>query len=193
MPEIVAYPLYHSSRRAKSAPMPFFWQAGGCVSPAQVQQFDWLANVLLPMPLSLQLEDTPVQLVCESIRGEFLTLTANPRIAWQVATAERLKHLIEMPMDWDERGAEPVTVDVVTAAIDILNRWMQPTTAIPALIPSSTGSLQLEWHERGLDLEIEVEANGKAHVGFEDADEEWDRGLGESDRILRKAFERLSS
>jgi hypothetical protein len=51
----------------------------------------------------------------------------------------------------------------------------------PALVPTSAGGLQLEWHRAGLDVEISIELNGEADI--------WIKG-GDVASIARHALQR---
>ncbi len=54
---------------------------------------------------------------------------------------------------------------------------MQFNTPVPQVVPSANGSIQLEWHTLGIDLEIEVESLSAFHVFFsdgQDEDPEWE-------------------
>jgi hypothetical protein len=38
----------------------------------------------------------------------------------------------------------------------------------PSIVPTSDGNVQLEWHTRGIDLEVEIKSNNKMYLSFED-------------------------
>ena len=47
---------------------------------------------------------------------------------------------------------------------------MDDDTPAPALVPMSDGSIQMEWHTLGLDLEIRLLSGADLEVYFEDLD-----------------------
>ena len=56
-----------------------------------------------------------------------------------------------------------------------------PTDTLePTVVPTSKGSVQLEWHEHGIDLEVEILSPYRIHVSFEDeldSKNNWEREL----------------
>jgi hypothetical protein len=73
-----------------------------------------------------------------------------------------------MEHGWDSYGAPPVLREVSFFALEILNHVMRPRTPIPQVVPSSVGGIQLEWHEKGIDLEIHIIAPYQCEVWFQD-------------------------
>lgn len=47
---------------------------------------------------------------------------------------------------------------------------MQPDTPSPQIIPTAMGTIQLEWHLRGIDLEVEALPSGLLHISCEDGE-----------------------
>jgi hypothetical protein len=45
---------------------------------------------------------------------------------------------------------------------------MQPDTPSPQIIPTPRGAIQLEWHLRSIDLEVEALPSGLLHISYED-------------------------
>ena len=52
-------------------------------------------------------------------------------------------------------------------ALSVLESILQPKTPAPQVIPLSNGGLQFEWHENGVDLEIEISAPYKLFASYE--------------------------
>lgn len=61
----------------------------------------------------------------------------------------------------------------------------------PQVVPTQAGGLQLEWHRKNLDLEIEIGPNGRAQAYLEDAavDEPIEADLAEGLDRIRGALE----
>jgi hypothetical protein len=74
---------------------------------------------------------------------------------------ERLQELASLPAGWNSYNAKPVSSKSVhrlaTTLFDIVLRDDLPTGAI---VPTSAGGLQIEWHRRGADVEINVPPAG---------------------------------
>jgi hypothetical protein len=89
--------------------------------------------------------------------------------AWLESTNESLRELLALPPNWDSYGAAPIQVESVMASIDLLRAIMRDDTPAPAVVPTSRGLVQLEWHRDGVDLEIEVRSLGKYSAYFENS------------------------
>lgn len=86
-------------------------------------------------------------------------------IAAAIASLDaRLDQLAALPADWDGHGAPPVDPAILTAVRD----WGQamPGWALapaPAVVPLSSGTVQLEWHVGPRVLELEFETANVIH------------------------------
>lgn len=87
---------------------------------------------------------------------------------WQKIVRDRITHLLEMPEGWDSYAAPSISHDIGMFALVILNNIMGPRTPAPSVVPTSTGGLQLEWHEKGIDLEIHVMGTYLCEFSVED-------------------------
>ena len=76
------------------------------------------------------------------------------RDRWIAAVTARLRELIAMAPGWDGHAGRAPELAYISQAIAFLARVMGPGTAPPAMVPTSDGGLQLEWHRSGLDVEI---------------------------------------
>ena len=45
---------------------------------------------------------------------------------------------------------------------------MRPRTPVPQVVPSPVGGVQLEWHEKDIDLELHITAPYECEVWFQD-------------------------
>lgn len=88
---------------------------------------------------------------------------------WRKEVKQRLEDILTLDEGWDGYTAGPLRRDVVAFAIQVLHQVMHPTTPPPHVIPMSHEGLMIEWHEHGIDLEIEIETPGHLWVSFEDA------------------------
>lgn len=60
-----------------------------------------------------------------------------------------LRHLLELPEDWDTYGAPRISQDAIRTA--------QAMTAVPTAL----GGVQLELHAAGVEIEIEILPSGR--------------------------------
>ena len=110
---------------------------------------------------------------------------------WLVSTSDRIIELVRLPFGWDGHDGRPVNFDVADFAVQILLQTLELDGPAPLVVPLSYGGLQLEWHEQGIDLEIEVEAPNRIFVSFEDREtgetfeQEFSTDYTEVTRIMR--------
>src|SRR5437870_3472186 len=97
------------------------------------------------------------------------SLVNGPQPEWLVKTDRALQELLALPQNWNSYGARAIQPDVVRAASDLLRNVAQNDTPPPAVVPTVHGGVQLEWHTRGVVLEIEIESPEQWHVSFEDS------------------------
>lgn len=88
---------------------------------------------------------------------------------WLDHVMVRINRLLDLPSGWDSYQARAVDMDSVNIGLDVLLRTMQPETPLPQIVPTSRGTIQLEWHLRGIDLEVEALPSGLLHLSYEDA------------------------
>lgn len=91
-----------------------------------------------------------------------------PTAAWQVDVVRRLLKLRELSPGWDGYGAPPLSPDAAWFTIELLGKIMRPRTPAPHVVPSSVGGIQIEWHEREIDLEIHIAAPYQCEVWYHD-------------------------
>ena len=73
------------------------------------------------------------------------------------AALRRAVHLLALPENWDSYGAPKITSSAVDAAL----RLRAALATEPAMVPTSKGGVQLEWHDRGFDVELELLPDGQ--------------------------------
>jgi len=81
---------------------------------------------------------------------------AEPQRRWEVEAVRQLVKFADLPENWDSYGSTRLKKDAGHFALEILQKIMRPRTPIPQIVPTSTGGVQLEWHEKGIDLEINI-------------------------------------
>jgi len=115
--------------------------------------------------------------------------------AWLAQTEEEIQAFLRLPENWNSYGARPIAPHTLRAAMELLNDIVRSDTPRPIAIPTAGGGVQFEWHTRGIDLEIEIDAAEQVGVFYADpaADEEWELVLGSEELTpLCKPMERLS-
>jgi hypothetical protein len=87
---------------------------------------------------------------------------------WLRPVVGELESLLRLPTNWDSYGARPIDPRAAGATLSLLTATMQPNTPIPSIVPMSRGDIQVEWHLRGMDIEVVVPAEGPIRIWQED-------------------------
>ena len=51
--------------------------------------------------------------------------------------------------------------------LSVLNDVMRTRTPIPQVVPSAGGGVQLEWHQKGIDLELHIAGPYQCELWFQ--------------------------
>ena len=113
--------------------------------------------------------DAKMELICEC-----------PLPAWLPSVVAKLDELTSLPTNWNSYRAAPVKRPCLLAAVELLVATMRDNSPTPAVVPTNRGTVLLEWHQRGIDLEIDVLGPDRFHVVAEDPSRgiEWESDVG---------------
>jgi hypothetical protein len=113
---------------------------------------------------------------------------------WVQPTVANLLAMFELEPNWDSYQAAPVEKKSIESAVSLLLATMDQDSPPPAVVPTSVGGVQLEWHQGGVDLEIEVRPTGSAHVYSRDRQSgaEWEGEIPSDVERLRGTILTLS-
>ncbi|UIY25901.1 hypothetical protein LZK76_10920 [Rhizobium leguminosarum] len=75
---------------------------------------------------------------------------------WWPSLQARFNELASLEKGWDGYQGRPVIFTVATFAANLLERICIEGISEPALVPGSDGTMQIEWHKNGFDVEIDV-------------------------------------
>lgn len=87
---------------------------------------------------------------------------------WLWETAESLGTLLTLEDNWDSYGAKSVSPETILATFELLIAIMDDHSPRASIVPTPMGNVQIEWHRSGIDLEIEITADGKYSVLYDD-------------------------
>lgn len=156
---------------------------------------------LLSPTTSVNLTDEET-LSSANVRQSFAQISIRkPRIVvrgrlsrWASPVLSQLFELVALEANWDSYGAPPVKNQRVVQAFNLLKSIMREDTPGPSIVPTNDGSLQLEWHTAGIDLEVLLLGDNSYNVVFEDhqSGEEWEATLSSDLSRLVDAVSRLS-
>lgn len=92
----------------------------------------------------------------------------DPSRRWEVEAVHRLLQFAYLPEGWDGYGGTPLKLDVGFFALNVINNVMRPLTPMPQFVPTASGGVQFEWHEKGIDLEFHITGPYDAEMWFQD-------------------------
>src|SRR5579864_440919 len=73
-----------------------------------------------------------------------------------VPAVQKMIELLELPTGWNSYSASQIKKENVNFAVGLLAQVMRADTPTPQVIPMVGGGVQLEWHTRGINLEISI-------------------------------------
>jgi hypothetical protein len=115
--------------------------------------------------------------------------------SWLSEANRELDGLLILEPGWDSYGAKRIDPEAVESARQVIRAIARPDTPAPSIVPTSSGGVQIEWHTRGIDLEIELQPNDRIFIIFEDlgSGEKWEQEASRSQlRQVKEAVRRLS-
>jgi len=78
--------------------------------------------------------------------------------AWLTPAVQSLLDLLRLPQNWDGYGAAQIQEQLAQKALMVLVEVMENDAPAPSVVPLSDGGIQVEWHRRARNLEIEFPA-----------------------------------
>jgi hypothetical protein len=81
------------------------------------------------------------------------------------AALSRIRTLAQLESNWDSYNGVPLQASAVLHAVHLLGAIFQyDDVPLPAIVPTSAGGLQLEWHRANATLEMEVSPDKDVEV-----------------------------
>ena len=99
--------------------------------------------------------------------GELIVTIEGTPPGWFQPTLDSLAKLLLLREDWDTYGAPPIDRAIVPAALQLAVDAFCDNTPAPAVVPTSSGGVQYEWHTRGIDFEIEFCSPSRMRLYYE--------------------------
>jgi hypothetical protein len=109
-------------------------------------------------------------------------------------SVEAVLDLLTLPAGWNSYSAEPVAQHTAIRAIRLLAELLGPDTPQGAVVPTVRGGIQLEWHTKGVNIEVYVESPDEVSFFAEDvaAGETVEEPLAGHEYELRSWLQRIS-
>lgn len=114
--------------------------------------------------------------------------------SWRKSAFDRLSALGSLRPNWDSYGAAPVSIHAITKAARLLHWLADREAPAPQIVATADGGVQIEWHVKNADVELDITAKGVATIDVEDlATGELTSSPVEQDALaLRSALSRLA-
>lgn len=78
------------------------------------------------------------------------------RSEWVEELRPKLNELTSLRIGWDGYKGLPVSFDCASFGADLLEKLCQVSVPAPSLVPGSDGTMQIEWHVGGFDIELDI-------------------------------------
>ena len=75
---------------------------------------------------------------------------------WMRQLKGRFEDITGLDTGWDGYGGKSVSFGCANFAANLVERLFVPYVPPPELVPGSDGSLQVEWHRRGISVELDI-------------------------------------
>lgn len=79
---------------------------------------------------------------------------------WYESLMNHITELHNLPFGWHETDSVPVSSGASVTLLYALHVLYREGVPAPQIVPGSDGSVQLEWHFNGADLEIDINTDG---------------------------------
>ncbi len=162
-----------------------------------IQALPWTNSLFQPKwgsegSEAIAFADPDVARVSGTVLPEARRLAASalesPFPAWLRPTVQALTDLLQLPQNWDGYGAAQVRKQIAQQALLVLVEVMENDAPIPGIVPLSDGGVQVEWHRRGKNLEIEFPTDEAPSYYYYEDDSEL-----ESEGQISRNYDRLQA
>jgi hypothetical protein len=75
---------------------------------------------------------------------------------WLASLTKRFEDVVSLMPGWDGYQGRPVSFSVAVFAANLLEAIYVETLDAPSIVPGADGSLQIEWHMFGFDIEVDI-------------------------------------
>jgi len=107
------------------------------------------------------------------------------------AIAKLINQFLSLDTNWDTYGGKPTTEVAARKAMNIITSLLSEGARAPAVVPVNNGGVQIEWHNGGWDVEIEVHPDGSVSTFIDNGvfNREWENHQLPQDRQFIEALQ----
>lgn len=91
---------------------------------------------------------------------------------WIEPISKRLRELMHLKAGWDGYSGRPLSQENAVFAMSILSAVMDQSIPVPSLVPTVSGSVQIEWHTLKGDIELRIHRPNSVHAWFSSVDDD---------------------
>lgn len=111
---------------------------------------------------------------------------------WWYVIEERLRELLELPQNWDRRGASRIAEEDMVDALRFLQRVMRDGTQAPWVGPLVSGGIELAWRQGEVEVEAVFDhARDERELLVSVGESEWDSPIDQAESLFATVVDRL--
>lgn len=92
--------------------------------------------------------------------------------SWLRTVLSEFERLTSLEADWDGYGAPVIQPSLIIHTLNFLEATALESGPAPAIVATGRGSIQLEWHRRGHEIDVEIAPDGSFEASVESPNEE---------------------
>ena len=119
-------------------------------------------------------------------RGSLIVESMCPKAEWLEKTLEGCERVLGLKSNWDTYGSREIEPQNVVFGLQLLADILEKEGIAPAVVPTSSGSIQFEWHRHGTDFEICILSPGYFSFSFSDGKSETSSDFSSNVDLLRE-------
>lgn len=109
---------------------------------------------------------------------------------WLNKTITDMVRLLMLPQDWNSDSPNRIEPKVIEKILSLL-LVIDPDVNPPTVVPLTQGGIQVEWHQNGIDFEIEALNSGKLEFFFSGPTGEKEGTIEDDSTVLKQYWHYL--
>jgi hypothetical protein len=125
----------------------------------------WVHNYPSPFD-TMSLPEVGISIRENAVTVSFNTVSEISSTKWFNRTITELIRLLWLRKDWNSDNPKQISPKAVERILAVLLAILDSDSTPPIVVPTTRGGVQVEWHQKGIDLEIEAFDSGKLEYFF---------------------------
>lgn len=130
------------------------------VSGSLSERPDWMLGYSIVRPAAIIPQSKPLDATSKN---------------WKSVLSDNVRGLSSLAQGWDGPKSIPISPAVLSRAVFFVETALESVgtssdvlVAPPRLVPGGDGSIQIEWHNKRGELELDIDADGATHIWIND-------------------------